>query len=212
MTSHQQRRVSVPRMSVDPVRSKIMRAVGRTNTKPEIMVRRSLHALGFRFRLHRKDLPGTPDLVVPKLQTAVFVHGCFWHRHDGCSKATTPKTRAKFWALKFSQNVNRDRRNVDLLHRAGWSVLTIWECETTRPEKLTAKLATAFKALLRDQRRRAEGRRKRIPATAKMKTRQAPPKKTARKLPSQVGNARALHLAATNHFERARMRPFHPDA
>lgn len=155
MTSRLRRLPDVPHAPVDPIRSKIMRAVGRTNTTPEIAVRRSLHALGFRFRLHRKDLPGTPDLVVPKCRTAVFVHGCFWHRHKGCSKATTPKTRAEFWRAKFLQNIRRDLRNVDLLQQAGWSVLTIWQCETTRPEKLTAKLAAAFKALLRSEPRRA---------------------------------------------------------
>ena len=134
-------------MSVDPIRSKIMRAVGRANTKPEIAVRRSLHALGLRFRLQRKDLPGTPDVVLPKYRIAVFVHGCFWHRHEGCPKATIPKTRAEFWAIKFRQNADRDRRNVDRLSEEGWSILTIWECETRRPEELKAKLRMAFKGL-----------------------------------------------------------------
>lgn len=132
-------------MSVDPIRSKIMRAVGRANTKPEIAVRHSLHSLGLRFRLHRRDLPGTPDLVLPKYRTVVFVHGCFWHRHGGCAKATIPKTRADFWATKFQLNVERDQRNDDLLRQAGWSVVTIWECETKNPDALAAKLATAFK-------------------------------------------------------------------
>lgn len=122
-----------------------MRAVRRADTKPEMVVRRSLHALGLRFRLHRKDLPGTPDVVLVKYRTAIFVHGCFWHRHRGCSKTTTPKKRAKFWATKFRQNVFRDGRNGDLLRKRGWSVLTIWECETERPAELVAKLVAAFK-------------------------------------------------------------------
>lgn len=132
-------------MSIDPIRSKIMRSVRRANTKPEIAVRRSLHALGFRFRLHRNDLPGTPDLVLPKYRIVVFVHGCFWHRHKGCSKATFPKTRTKFWTTKFRQNVARDQRNVEQLEQAGWLVLTIWECETRVPVKLAARLERAFK-------------------------------------------------------------------
>lgn len=131
-------------MSVDPTRSNIMRAVGRENTKPEMVVRRILHGLGLRFRLHRRDLPGTPDLVLPKYRTAIFVHGCFWHRHRGCSKATTPKTRVDFWKTKFEQNVRRDRKNEDVLVEGGWSVLTIWECETRKPEELKAKLAKTF--------------------------------------------------------------------
>jgi DNA mismatch endonuclease, patch repair protein len=92
----------------------------------------------------------TPDLVLVKYRTAIFVHGCFWHRHVGCPKTTIPKTRAEFWAMKFLQNVQRDQRTRDLLHQEGWSVLTIWECETERSEELSAKLATAFKALPQD--------------------------------------------------------------
>ena len=131
-------------MTTGPTRSQIMQAVGRSNTRPELAVRRILHGLGLRFRLHRKDLPGTPDIVLPRYQTAVFVHGCFWHRHEGCSRTTTPKTRADFWSRKFQQNVARDRKNEELLTASGWSVLTVWECETKRPGDLRSRLAETF--------------------------------------------------------------------
>lgn len=131
-------------MTVDPIRSKIMRAVGRSDTKPELVVRRVLHGLGLRFRIQRNDLPGTPDIVLPKHRTVVFVHGCYWHRHEGCSKATVPKTRVDFWKTKFEQNVRRDRKNEDELLRQGWTVLTIWECETKQIDNLRAKLMQVF--------------------------------------------------------------------
>jgi DNA mismatch endonuclease, patch repair protein len=115
---------------IDPVRSRIMRSVGRASTGPELAVRRALHALGYRFRLHRRDLPGTPDVVLPRRKIVIFVHGCFWHRHEGCSKATSPKTRKEFWTTKFAQNVARDRRNETELRNQGWRVLTVWECQT----------------------------------------------------------------------------------
>lgn len=131
-------------MAVDPLRSRIMRAVRRENTTPELTVRRILHSLGLRFRLHRKDLPGTPDIVLPRHRTAIFVHGCFWHRHEGCSLASTPKTRADFWRAKFEQNVRRDHRNVNALLDRGWQVLTVWECEARRADELRARLAATF--------------------------------------------------------------------
>lgn len=131
---------------VDAGRSRIMKAVGRTDTKPEMIVRRSLHALGLRFRLHRKDLAGTPDIVLPKFRTVIFVHGCFWHRHEGCSKASMPKTRVDFWTAKFLQNVARDRRNEDLLRHANWRVITIWECETRNRDNLVHKLRSIFRS------------------------------------------------------------------
>lgn len=130
---------------VDPVRSKIMRSVRRSGTKPEVAVRRVLHSLGFRFRLHRRDLPGTPDIVLPKYKTVVFVHGCFWHRHRGCKRSTTPKTRVEFWTRKFAQNVDRDRRDVDDLKRLGWSVIQLWECETFDPDTLRKRLLSVLK-------------------------------------------------------------------
>ncbi|HVO47366.1 MAG TPA: very short patch repair endonuclease [Steroidobacteraceae bacterium] len=127
-------------MDVDPVRSKIMRAVPRTDTTPERCVRQLAHSLGFRFRLHRRDLPGTPDIVFPRLSTVVFVHGCFWHRHPKCTKASTPRTRALFWREKFKANVGRDKRAIARLSALGWRVSVIWECETLHPDRLERKL------------------------------------------------------------------------
>lgn len=125
-------------------RSARMRSVRRQHTAPELVVRRTAHALRLRFRLHRSDLPGTPDLVFPKHQTVIFVHGCFWHRHEGCRKTTTPKTRTDFWALKFARNRQRDEQNVAKLQALGWRVLVIWECQTLRPEQTAIALARAF--------------------------------------------------------------------
>lgn len=116
------------------------------NTKPELVVRRALHSLGYRFRLHRGDLPGRPDIVLPKYKTALFVHGCFWHRHPDCPKASTPKTRAEFWKDKFETNVMRDRRNVEALNNAGWQVLTVWECETKQAKALATRLNALLKS------------------------------------------------------------------
>lgn len=137
---------SIPpsRDPVDATRSRIMRAVGRAHTGPEMMVRKLLHALGYRFRVHRKDLPGTPDIVLPKHKTAIFVHGCFWHRHEGCRLTTMPKTRVEFWRDKFDRNVARDQRNEDALTHAGWRVMTVWQCETQRRDELTERLRNAF--------------------------------------------------------------------
>ena len=126
---------------VDPARSELMRRVRGKDTTPERTVRRVAHALGYRFRLHRRDLPGTPDLVFPRLRRAIFVHGCFWHRHDGCTRATTPKTRAAYWREKFEQNIRRDRRNLAALRRLDWSVLVVWECQTFERTELLAKLS-----------------------------------------------------------------------
>lgn len=111
-------------------RSWLMSRVRGKDTKPEIIVRQVAHAMGLRFRLQRKDLPGRPDLVFPKYRLAVFVHGCFWHRHEGCSKASTPKTRADFWNAKFEANVVRDRMTQRRLEEMGWRVAVIWECDT----------------------------------------------------------------------------------
>ncbi|WP_083842419.1 DNA mismatch endonuclease Vsr [Bradyrhizobium sp. ORS 375] len=110
-------------------RSAMMAAVRDKNTGPELLVRRALHACGYRFRLHRRDLPGRPDVVLPKHKTVIFVHGCFWHRHTGCKKATVPKSNADFWAKKFDQNLARDARAVAALRREGWRIITAWECE-----------------------------------------------------------------------------------
>nr|WP_245474101.1 very short patch repair endonuclease [Mesorhizobium sp. M2A.F.Ca.ET.042.01.1.1] len=107
-----------------------MANVRSANTKPELIVRSVAHSLGYRYRLHVRSLPGSPDLVFPRKRKVIFVHGCFWHRHYGCSRTTVPRTRADYWNAKFSANVTRDAAQVIALRELGWSVLTIWECET----------------------------------------------------------------------------------
>lgn len=131
-------------MSSGTSRSDIMRAVKRAHTRPEIVVRQALHALGLRFRLHRRDLPGSPDIVLPKFRTVVFVHGCFWHRHPDCRYATTPKSRQEYWLPKFEANVERDARKEAQLRELGWRVLVMWECETKSLEALEAHLRLEF--------------------------------------------------------------------
>ena len=110
-------------------RSWTMAKVKGRDTCPEKTVRSLLHSMGYRFRLQRADLPGKPDIVLPKRQTAVFVHGCFWHRHPGCKRATTPASNTEYWNPKFARTVARDARNQELLETGGWRVLVIWECE-----------------------------------------------------------------------------------
>lgn len=105
-----------------------MAGIKGKNTRPEVMVRRFLHAEGFRFRLHDNGLPGRPDIVLPKYKLVIFVHGCFWHRHQGCRYATTPEQNRERWQEKFKQNVERDRRQINELVRLGWRVVVIWEC------------------------------------------------------------------------------------
>lgn len=105
-----------------------MSAIKGKNTSPEMALRRLLHRMGCRYRLHRPDLPGTPDLVFPGQKTAVFVHGCFWHRHAGCPNAVVPKTRAAFWESKLAANVRRDARNIECLEASGWRTIVVWEC------------------------------------------------------------------------------------
>jgi len=126
-------------------RSDIMRAVKRANTAPEIIVRQVLHALGLRFRLHRRDLPGSPDVVLPRFRTVIFVHGCFWHRHPDCRYTTTPKTRQEYWLPKFAANIERDLRKEAQLQELGWRVLLVWECETKQREELTLRLRRELK-------------------------------------------------------------------
>lgn len=105
-----------------------MAGIRSKNTKPELLLRRALHARGLRYRLHGAKLPGKPDLVFAKHQAVVFVHGCFWHRHSNCRFATTPATRPEFWTAKFSANIERDERNVAVLLENGWRIATVWEC------------------------------------------------------------------------------------
>jgi DNA mismatch endonuclease, patch repair protein len=108
-------------------RSRNMRAIRSKNTKPELLIRQRLHAAGFRFRIHRKDLPGNPDIVLPRYRAVIFVHGCFWHGH-GCYLFKLPSSRPDFWRDKIAQNQQRDLRNISRLTELGWRVLTIWEC------------------------------------------------------------------------------------
>jgi len=117
-----------------------MALIGTKDTRPELAVRRLLHRLGYRYRLHRRDLPGRPDICFLGRRKAIFVHGCFWHRHDGCRRTTTPKTRTSFWKAKFARNVARDRMNLTDLGRLGWEVMVVWECETTDLEGLAPRL------------------------------------------------------------------------
>lgn len=109
-------------------RSRVMARIRGRDTKPELLLRRALHARGFRFRLNQRKLPGSPDIVLTKWRTAVFVHGCFWHRHQGCHKATTPSTNIEFWSAKFSANTARDQRALDALAALGWRSAVVWEC------------------------------------------------------------------------------------
>lgn len=125
----------------DPKRSAIMRAVGSVNTKPEIAVRKLAHALGYRFRLHRADLPGKPDIVFPSRAKAIFVHGCFWHGHDCKRGAREPKTNVEYWRGKISRNMARDKASITALRAIGWKPLIVWECELRMPPKLSKKIA-----------------------------------------------------------------------
>lgn len=117
-------------------RSWNMSRIKGANTKPEVRVRSVLHRMGYRFRLHRKDLPGKPDIVLPKYETVIFVHGCFWHRHPDCRFAYTPKSRVAFWKKKFQRNVERHEEVEQELEDLGWRVIVVWECETKDEEQL----------------------------------------------------------------------------
>lgn len=110
-------------------RSEMMRRIRSEGTSPELTVRRYLHALGYRYRLHAKDLPGSPDIVFRSRRLAIFVHGCYWHRHPDCRLAYTPKSRTEFWEDKFRANVRRDRRTAAQLEELGWRILVVWECD-----------------------------------------------------------------------------------
>ena len=116
------------------VRSKMMANIRGTNTVPEMKIRKLLHKNGFRYRLHPRELPGRPDIVLPRYHLCILIHGCFWHRHPGCRYATTPSSREDFWRSKFEQNVNRDTRNRHELLQQGWRVFELWECGIRKPE------------------------------------------------------------------------------
>lgn len=121
-------------------RSRMMSGIKGKNTKPELLLRSALHAQGFRFRIQRKDLPGKPDIVLPKYKTIIFVHGCFWHRHPGCKYAYTPKSNVEFWTNKLEGNVTRDRLTEQTLEEMGWRVLIVWECEIKTLLENTSRL------------------------------------------------------------------------
>lgn len=121
-------------------RSQIMSHVSGKNTKPEIAVRSLLHKMGYRFRLHRKDLPGKPDITLPKYKKVIFVHGCFWHGHPSCSHSKRPATNKKFWSKKLDKNIERDKESVNALSQLGWDALTVWSCEVKDTNKLKNKL------------------------------------------------------------------------
>jgi len=127
-------------------RSWNMGRIRSRDTAPEKAVRSLLHRLGFRFRLHRTDLPGTPDIVLPRYRTAIFVNGCFWHRHSGCKYAYVPKSRLDFWLPKFEANVHRDRVVAEQLKVLGWQVLVVWECELRDPIALQLRLTSLLRA------------------------------------------------------------------
>ncbi|WP_368744718.1 very short patch repair endonuclease [Desertibaculum subflavum] len=121
-------------------RSRIMRSIPQRNTRPELLVRRTLHALGARFRLHRRDLPGSPDIVLPRYKAAILVHGCFWHQH-GCKLSNVPRSRTDYWLPKLSRNVERDLEAVAALTSLGWRVLVLWECQLGDGVWLSSRLA-----------------------------------------------------------------------
>ena len=131
----------------------MMAGIRGKDTKPEIIVRRLLHKLGYRFRLHRKDLPGRPDIVLPKWETVVFVNGCYWHGHENCELYRTPKTRSEFWEAKIAGNRKRDERNYRQLRDAGWQVVLVWECAVMKKNGLTdTELAAAMSAAIETNR------------------------------------------------------------
>ena len=121
-------------------RSANMRAIRSKGTKPEMVVRRLVHALGYRYRLHRKDLPGKPDLAFIARRKAIFVHGCFWHQHSGCREGRPPSSNTSYWQPKLARNVERDEDNAVKLHGSGWQTMTVWECETADVPALSHRL------------------------------------------------------------------------
>jgi DNA mismatch endonuclease, patch repair protein len=126
-------------------RSWNMSRVRSKNTKPECAVRSLLHRIGYRFRLHGKELPGQPDIILPKYRTVIFVHGCFWHRHEACVRSKLPSTNIAFWKQKLNENVERDRQNREALEVAGWRVIVVWQCELADLEALSRSLTSQIK-------------------------------------------------------------------
>lgn len=127
-------------------RSWNMSRIRSRDTVPELAVRSVLHRLGYRFRLHRRDLPGCPDIILTRLRTVIFVHGCFWHRHQRCRYAYTPKTRRAFWQKKFADNVDRDHRVKAALRKLGWHIIVVWECQTEDTSNLEVRLTRGLQS------------------------------------------------------------------
>ncbi len=136
-------------------RSRMMSGIRGKDTKPELIVRKALFAAGFRFRLHRRDLPGVPDVVLAGRRVAIFVHGCFWHMHAGCKNAKLPSSRQDFWIEKLSRNVERDKENIDALVGLGWRVLVVWEC-ATREKVAESALPSALASWIGGEEARGE--------------------------------------------------------
>lgn len=133
------RRPAVPKLT-DPARSAQMRLIRSKDTKPELVVRRALFSLGYRYRLHYASLPGSPDVVFPSRRKAIFIHGCFWHRHANCKKTRMPKTRLEYWEPKFAANVERDLNNQANLRATGWRFMVVWECELHDVQRLIRRI------------------------------------------------------------------------
>lgn len=132
-------------------RSEVMSHIRSTNTKPELKLRKALFARGFRYRVNDKRLPGKPDIVLPKYKTVIFVNGCFWHRHEGCKYAYTPKTNTQFWVDKINSNVERDKLNQQKLTELGWNILTVWECEIRHVKDINPLVEKISALLLSNQ-------------------------------------------------------------
>lgn len=126
-------------------RSEVMRKIRGKDTKPELLLRSALFKMGYRFRIHRKDLPGKPDIVFPKQRLAIFVHGCFWHYHQDCREGRIPSTNSKFWKEKLQKNISKDERNIEALQSLGWQVLVVWECDIEK--KLSNTLESVIQKL-----------------------------------------------------------------
>lgn len=128
-------------------RSAIMKKIKPIDSKQEIFVRKLVHSMGYRYRLHKKDLPGKPDLVFPKYRKVIFVHGCFWHGHEGCKRSTLPTTNVESWTKKITGNVERDELNYKRLEQLGWGYMVVWQCEikASQKEKLRRKISTFLK-------------------------------------------------------------------
>jgi DNA mismatch endonuclease (patch repair protein) len=140
-------------LGIDPKRSALMARIRSKGTQPELVVRRAIHAMGFRFRLHPRDLPGKPDVVLSRHNLVIFVHGCFWHQHPGCKLASRPKTRSDYWTPKLASNVARDKRHVRELEAAGWRVETVWECDTRDARRVQERIETICNGLRASVRR-----------------------------------------------------------